>query len=172
MDSMRRPSRPGLPNIGPSRVSPVAKISTALTSVTWDADVLEPSAVGEVLTRDNASHVRASIIVEAANAPTTPDASEILDERGVTDCRRSTRPRGGVTVSYYEWLQNVQRFRWDLDRVRDELAKTMHHAYGAVTKVAKAKDLDLRTDAFVLAIQRVGRAGLSRGHVSKPIDLS
>ena len=140
--------------------------------LTWDADVLVPAALGEVLTRDNARDVRASIIVEAANAPTTPEASEILAQRGVTVVPDILANAGGVTVSYYEWVQNVQRFRWDLDRVRDELAKTMHQAYGAVTKVAKAKNLDLRTAAFVLAIQRVGRAGLSRGYVSKPIDLS
>ena len=140
--------------------------------LTWDADVLVPAALGEVLTKDNASDVRASIIVEAANAPTTPEASEVLAQRGVTVVPDILANAGGVTVSYYEWVQNVQRFRWDLDRVRDELAKTMHEAYGAVIKVAKAKNLDLRTAAFVLAIQRVGRAGLSRGYVSKPIDLS
>ena len=140
--------------------------------LTWNADVLIPAALGGVLTRDNAGDVRASIIVEAANAPTTPEASEILAQRGVTVVPDILANAGGVTVSYYEWVQNVQRFRWDLERVHDELGKTMHQAYGAVTKVAKDKNLDLRTAAFVLAIQRVGRAGLSRGYVSKPIDLS
>ena len=79
---------------------------------------------------------------------------------------------GGVTVSYFEWAQNIQQFRWELDRVVSELEKTMRKSYGAVRDVAKAKGVDLRTAAFVLAIQRVGKAALSRRSTREEIDLS
>jgi len=76
-----------------------------------------------------------------------------------------------VTVSYFEWAQNIQQFRWELDRVNAELEKTMRRAYQSVREVAKAKRTDLRTAAFVLAIQRVGRAALSRRGVRETVDL-
>jgi glutamate dehydrogenase (NAD(P)+) len=74
-------------------------------------------------------------------------------------------------VSYFEWAQNIQQFRWELDRVNTELEKSMRRAYGSVRDIARAKDIDLRTAAFVLAIQRVGRAALSRRGVREAIDL-
>ena len=140
--------------------------------LTWDADILVPAALGGVLTKDNANDVRAEIVVEAANAPTTPEADEIFAKRGVIVVPDILANAGGVTVSYYEWAQNIQQFRWDVERVRDELARTMQKAYKSVTAVAREKQLDLRTAAFVLAVQRVGRAAMSRGYVSKPIDFS
>jgi glutamate dehydrogenase (NAD(P)+) len=78
---------------------------------------------------------------------------------------------GGVTVSYFEWAQNIQQFRWELERVNSELEKSMRRAYGSVREVAREKNIDLRTAAFVLAIQRVGRAALSRRSVRENIDL-
>jgi len=75
-------------------------------------------------------------------------------------------------VSYFEWAQNIQQFRWELDRVNAELEKSMRRAYGNVRQVAGEKSLDLRTAAFVLAIQRVGRAALARRGVREKIDLS
>ena len=77
---------------------------------------------------------------------------------------------GGITVSCFEWAQNIQQFRWELDRVTSELEKIMRRAYGAVRDVA-ARSLDLRTAAFTLAIQRVGRAALARRHVRERVDL-
>jgi glutamate dehydrogenase (NAD(P)+) len=76
-----------------------------------------------------------------------------------------------VTVSYFEWAQNIQQFRWELDRVNAELEKTMRRAYASVRDIAREKNIDLRTGAFVLAIQRVGRAALSRRSVHEKIDL-
>jgi glutamate dehydrogenase (NAD(P)+) len=76
-----------------------------------------------------------------------------------------------VTVSYFEWAQNIQQFRWELDRINDELEKTMRRAYAAVRETAREKNLDLRTAAFVLGIRRVGEAALSRRHVNERIDL-
>lgn len=130
--------------------------------LTWNADVLIPAALGDVLTKDNAGDVRASIIVEAANAPTTPEADEIFRQRGILVVPDILANAGGVTVSYFEWAQNIQQFRWELDRIRKELSTHMRNAYASVADVAKKRDVDLRTAAFVLAIQRVGEAALSR----------
>jgi len=139
--------------------------------LTWDADVLIPAALGGVITRENAGEVRAKIVVEGANGPTTPEAEEILLRRGVHVVPDILANAGGVTVSYFEWVQNIQHFRWDLERVNGELEKVMRRAYAAVRDIAREKKLDRRTAAFVLAIQRVGRAALSRRHVREPIRL-
>jgi glutamate dehydrogenase (NAD(P)+) len=133
--------------------------------------VLIPAALGDVLTRDNAEHVRAKVIVEGANAPTTPDADEIFQRRGITVVPDILANAGGVTVSYFEWAQNIQQFRWDLDRVNDELDRTMRRAYAAVRHVAQEKRVDSRTAAFILAIRRVGEAALARTALKKPIKL-
>ena len=130
--------------------------------ITWDADVLIPAALEDV---------RANFIVEGANAPTTPEADEILHERGVVVVPDILANAGGVTVSYFEWAQNIQQLRWELERVNGELEKIMRRSYAAVREVAKEKQLDLRTAAFVLAIRRVGQTALSRRHVSERIDL-
>ena len=77
---------------------------------------------------------------------------------------------GGVTVSYFEWAQNIQQYRWELDRVREELAKTMSRAYAQVHAMAEEHRTDMRTAAFALGIQRVGQAAVSRGQVRRTID--
>jgi glutamate dehydrogenase (NAD(P)+) len=140
--------------------------------LTWDADVLIPAALGDVLTKDNARDVRAKIVVEAANAPTTPEAGEIFEERGILVIPDVLANAGGVTVSYFEWAQNIQQFRWEIDRVREELASHMHKAYQAVTAIARDRHTDLRTAAFTLAIERVAKAAMSRTLFSEAIDLS
>jgi glutamate dehydrogenase/leucine dehydrogenase len=78
---------------------------------------------------------------------------------------------GGVTVSYFEWVQNIQSFRWELERINEELSKTMRRAYRVVADTAKTRDLDLRTASFVLAIQRVGQAAMARRYTREAIDL-
>jgi glutamate dehydrogenase (NAD(P)+) len=130
--------------------------------LTWEADVLIPAALGDVLTRDNAAQVRAGIIVEGANAPTTPEADEIFQRRGIFVVPDILANAGGVTVSYFEWAQNIQQFRWELERVNDELDRTMRRAYAAVRSVARERAVDLRTAAHVVAIRRVGEAALAR----------
>jgi glutamate dehydrogenase (NAD(P)+) len=139
--------------------------------ITWNADVLIPAALEDAITRDNANDVQAKIVVEGANGPTTPEADDILRDRGVVVVPDILANAGGVTVSYFEWAQNIQHFRWELDRVTNELEKVMRRAYAAVRDEAGSRGLDLRTAAFTLAIQRVGRAALSRRHVREPIDL-
>ena len=124
------------------------------------------------ITEDNAAAVKASIVVEAANAPTTPAADAILNDRGVFIIPDILANAGGVTVSYFEWTQNIQRFRWELDRINDELGKTMRKAYRAVCDMAQQEQVDMRTAAFALAIRRVGRATMARIHVNADLGFS
>jgi glutamate dehydrogenase (NAD(P)+) len=133
--------------------------------ITWDADVLIPAALEDAINEDNADDVKASIIVEGANAPTTPEASQILNDRGVLIIPDILANAGGVTVSYFEWAQNIQQFSWDEERVNQELDKKMSRAYRSVREVASEHGIDMRTAAFVLAIRRVGKAALARIHV-------
>ena len=138
--------------------------------LTWQADVLIPAALEDALTAANAAEVQARIVIEAANGPTTPEADAILKQRGVLVVPDILANAGGVTVSYFEWAQNIQQFRWELARIHDELEKTMRRAYAAVREVATAKSIDLRTAAFVLAIRRVGQAALSRRHITSKLS--
>jgi len=138
--------------------------------ITWGADVLIPAALEDAITSDNAGSVRARYIVEGANAPTTNEADDILNERGITVVPDILANAGGVTVSYFEWAQNIQHFRWEYTRVVDELEKVMRRSYAAVRGVAREFNIDLRTAAFVLAIRRVGEAALARHYVQEDIN--
>lgn len=126
-------------------------------------DVLIPAALGHVITKDNASEIRASMIVEAANSPVTPEADEILDERGIMVVPDILANAGGVTVSYFEWTQNIQQFKWDLDKVNQELRRIMLRAFLTVYKLATEKKLSMRTAAFIVGIGRVGKATVLQG---------
>jgi glutamate dehydrogenase (NAD(P)+) len=138
--------------------------------ITWPCDVLIPAALEEAITKDNAADVRATIIVEGANGPTTPEANDILNKREVTIVPDILANAGGVTVSYFEWAQNIQQFQWEIERINTELEKKMVRAYADVRDVAKEKSIDLRTASFVLGIRRVGRAALSRQPTRKKIS--
>jgi glutamate dehydrogenase (NAD(P)+) len=137
----------------------------------WNADVLIPAALGDVLTRDNAERVRAGLVVEGANAPTTPEADQILQRKGVTVVPDILANAGGVTVSYFEWAQNIQQFRWELERVNAELERVMRRAYADVREIARERRVDARTAALVLAIRRVGEAAMARQALTHPIRL-
>ena len=138
--------------------------------ITWPADLLIPAALEDAITEDNAAEVQATLIVEGANGPTTPRADEILLDRGIVTVPDILANAGGVTVSYFEWAQNIQQFRWELDRITGELEKVMVRGYEAVREVAKEKSVDLRTAAFVLGVRRVGRAALARQPTRKAIS--
>ena len=137
--------------------------------ITWDCDVLVPAALEDAINEDSVDGVKAGIIVEGANAPTTPEAHQNLVERDVLVVPDILANAGGVTVSYFEWAQNIQRFSWDEERVNLELDRKMAKAYQSVRETADQYDIDLRTAAFVLAILRVGRAALSRVHVGQEL---
>ena len=123
-----------------------------------DVDVLIPAALGGVLTEDNAKDVRARFIVEAANGPTTPEADAIFNKKDVIVLPDILANAGGVTVSYFEWVQNQQYFRWDLGRVREELERTMTRSFDKVWSTAQEKKVSLRVAAYLVGIGRVARA--------------
>ena len=125
-------------------------------------DVLIPAALEEAITRDNADSVQAEVILEAANSPLTAEAHDLLAARGVTVIPDILANAGGVTVSYFEWSQNIQQYRWEEERVIAELEKIMRRAYHDVAGIAQKHGIDLRTAAFVLAIKRVIRAASLR----------
>jgi len=135
--------------------------------LTYAADVLIPAALEEAITADNARDVQAEVVVEAANGPLTVEAHDILVDRGVTVIPDILANAGGVTVSYFEWSQNIQQFRWEEDRVVAELDKTMRRAYSNVAELARTDGLDMRTAAFALAVKRVARAAASRRAVRR-----
>ena len=128
-----------------------------------DVDVLIPSALGGVLTKANAREVRARVIAEGANVPTTPEADEILAERGIPILPDIYANAGGVTVSYFEWTQNIQQFTWEEEKITAELRRYMREAYATLSRVARERRVPLRTAAFIVAIGRVGRATVLRG---------
>jgi len=139
--------------------------------ITWDVDVLIPAALEDAITEDNVEGVKADIIVEGANGPTSPAAHEALVQRGVLIVPDILANAGGVTVSYFEWAQNIQQFSWNKERVDQELTDTMRKAYAAVKEVAEEHSIDMRTAAFVLAIRRVGKAAKARMYVKEEINL-
>ena len=126
-------------------------------------DVLVPAALGDVLTAKNAERVKAKFILEGANHPTDIEADDILQKMGVTMLPDIFVNAGGVTVSYFEWVQNVQMYRWTEDHVNAELKKTMNKAYADLKLTKEKYRCDWRTAAFVLAVGRVGQAALLRG---------
>lgn len=128
-----------------------------------DVDILIPAALGGVLHRGNADDVRARLIIEGANAPTTPEADRILEDRGIPIIPDILANAGGVTVSYFEWVQNLQQFRWPLKRVDKELARILDAGYDSVQGLAAAENVSLRLAAYMLGIRRVAEATKVRG---------
>jgi len=128
-----------------------------------ECDVFIPAAHGDVLTRASAESVRARFVLEGANHPTDPEGDAILLKKGVTLLPDIYANAGGVTASYFEWVQNIQQYRWDEERVNAELQKRMRMAFFDLCAVAKQYQCDLRTAAFVLAVGRVVKAIEIRG---------
>lgn len=131
--------------------------------LTLDVDVLIPAAMESTLTEEIAPEVKARIVCEGANGPTTPGADEILKENGVTVLPDILANAGGVTVSYFEWVQGLDAYFWDKRRVDDELQKIMERAFDEVNAVADSKDCDYRTAAYGLGISRVVEASKLKG---------
>jgi glutamate dehydrogenase (NADP+) len=123
-----------------------------------DVDILAPAAMEEVITLDNADRIKASVVLEVANGPTTPEADEILEEKGITVVPDIVANAGGVTVSYYEWAQNRSGLRWTADEVRDRLRTAMTDCADEVWGLAADRDVTLRTAAYVVGLERISRA--------------
>ena len=126
-------------------------------------DVLVPAALGNVLRKDNAGRVRAGIVLEGANHPTDPEADEIFEKNNVVVIPDIYANAGGVTVSYFEWVQNTQRFRWEEEHVNQELDRTMRKAWLEITAHAKQFRTNFRSAAFAVALSRVAAATELRG---------
>ena len=131
--------------------------------VALPCDVLIPAALENALTEDNAADVRASVIVEGANLPTTAAADRILRDRKIDVIPDLLANAGGVIASYFEWTQNLQQTTWPLDRVNRQLRAYLTRAYRNVRKIAEARDMSLREAAWLIAIDRVARAESLRG---------
>ncbi len=128
-----------------------------------DVDVLIPAALSGAITAANAGQVRAGIVVEGANGPTTPEADAILHDRGITVVPDILANAGGVAVSYFEWVQDLQAYFWDEAEVNDKLVKIMQRAYAQVTTVAADRSVSLRTAAQIIGVGRVAEATRLRG---------
>jgi glutamate dehydrogenase (NAD(P)+) len=141
--------------------------SSVSNEVLWTipCDWLVPAALGGVITKEhNASSIACKVVVEAANEPTTPTADLILEERGIPVIPDFLANAGGVTVSYYEWAQNLQQYRWTHEQVNRELRATITTAYAGVRDLAKLQGVTLRTAAYAIALQRVAEAERLRGN--------
>jgi glutamate dehydrogenase (NAD(P)+) len=126
-------------------------------------DILVPAAIEDQISKKNVSKIKAKIIAEAANGPTLPEADDILYDKGVLVIPDILANAGGVTVSYFEWVQDIQSFFWDVDEVHRKLQKVMTSAYDAVYDISKKYKVDMRKAAYILAIGRVAEATNIRG---------
>lgn len=131
--------------------------------LTMPVDVLIPAALGGVFDATMAKAVQAKIIVEAANGPTWPEADEVFRARGITVVPDILANAGGVIVSYFEWVQNLQHFRWPLAQVQREEESRLVESFAKIYEVAQRRNVSLRTAAFIVAISRVGRARVLGG---------
>jgi glutamate dehydrogenase (NAD(P)+) len=130
-----------------------------------DCDVLIPAALGEVIRKDNADRIRATIVLEAANYPITPDADKILNDRGVRVIPDVLANGGGVTGSYFEWTQNIQQFTWKESRFNDELSDKLTEGFDSVAGFADFHECSMRKAAYAIGIERVDKAARMRGYV-------
>jgi len=126
-------------------------------------DILIPAALEGQITHDNAYNIKAKVIVEGANGPTSPFADEVLDDKGVFVVPDILANAGGVTVSYFEWVQNVQKLFWTEDDVNQRLQQILSRAFYEVYDISVKEKVNMRTAAYMLAIDRVARAKRLRG---------
>lgn len=131
--------------------------------LTIKCDVLIPAALENVITKKNASGVKAKIVAEAANGPTTPEADDILFDKGVFLIPDILANAGGVTVSYFEWVQNISRLYWKEDRVNSRLRESMAQGFQDTVKISKGRKVHMRTAAYMLGVGRVAEATELRG---------
>lgn len=126
-------------------------------------DILIPAALGRVITEENASQIKARLIIEGANGPITPEADAILQKRGIIVVPDIVANAGGVIVSYFEWVQDLQAFFWSLTEVNQKLEQMLTRSFQQVLAIAEERKTDLRISAYILAVQKVAEATLTRG---------
>ncbi len=126
-------------------------------------DLLIPAAISAQITESNADKIKAKLIVEGANGPCTPAADHILDGKGVLVVPDILANAGGVVVSYFEWVQDLQNFFWEEDEVNQKLTKIMRQSYASVENVMRAHKTDMRTAALIIGVKRVADATIRRG---------
>jgi len=143
--------------------APGAESTSAEDFWATDADILVVAALENQITTANAGRIRARLVVEGANGPTTPEADLILQERGITVIPDVLANSGGVTVSYFEWVQDISAFFWSEDEINARLERIMREAFAAVWETARQKGISLRTAAFVLGCERLLTAHKLRG---------
>jgi len=135
-----------------------ADIIRAEDLISVEADLLVPAALEDMITRHNASSIKARVVLELANGPITPEADKILNEAGVTVLPDILANAGGVTVSYFEWVQNRQGYHWDLEEIHSKLLKIVEREGLAVWNIAKANNVSVRSAAYIHALGRLATA--------------
>ena len=130
-----------------------------------ECDILVPAAIENQITEENAHNIRASIVVEAANGPTTLEATEILTERGILLVPDVLASAGGVTVSYFEWVQNNQGYYWSEEEVEEKLEKVMVKSFKNIYDTAQTRRVDMRLAAYMVGVRKMAEASRFRGWI-------
>ncbi len=135
-----------------------AKVISADDLLAVDADLLVPAALEDMITKHNASTIKAKVLLELANGPVTPDADKVLEEKGIVVLPDILANAGGVTVSYFEWVQNRQGYYWDLEEIHARLLKIVEREGRAVWSIAKDRNVSARSAAYIHALGRLATA--------------
>jgi len=147
-------------------ITPESKPGDSITNeelLELDCDILVPSALENQITQKNARKIKAKIMAEGANGPTNTEADKILRERGIFMVPDILANAGGVTVSYFEWVQNLQELLWSEDEISDRLTRILKKSFAEVLSISRKEKVDMRTAALTLGIGRVAEATRLRG---------